>query len=91
MKTRFCYQTNSSCSCGGWKLGNNKLIWKLGWETGIAVSRFSSKRGVRECAGKESDDQEGAPQIVTNTDTAAYLGCSLGLTMPSVLRSGCAV
>lgn len=44
---------------------------------------------MKECADKESDDQEGALQIITNADFAAYLGHSLGLTMLFVLRSPC--
>lgn len=44
---------------------------------------------MKEFADKESDDQEGAPQIITNTDIAAYLGYALGLSMPFVLRSPC--
>lgn len=70
-------------------MGNNKFIWRLGWETSVAVSRSSSKRGVKEFADKASDDQGGASQTVRNTDTAAYFGSSLGLTVPSVLRSPC--
>lgn len=37
----------------------------------------------------QSGDQEGAPEVIINTDIAACLGCSPGLTVPRALRSPC--
>lgn len=42
---------------------------------------------MKEFSDEESGGQEGAAQSTTNTDVTAYLGSSLGLTTPSVLRS----
>lgn len=86
MKTGSCYQTTSSCSCRYWALENNKSIWKLRWDT-VSLYHASLQRERWKYEDKEPDDHGGTPQITTNTDTAACLGYSLGLTMPFVLRS----
>lgn len=80
MKRGSCYQTTSSCSCRCWKLGNNKFIWKLGWATVSLYQASLQREGWKTVADKESDDHKGTLQIATNTDTAACLGYSLGLT-----------
>lgn len=84
MKTGFCCQATSSRFCWGWKLENNKFIWRLGRQASTAVSRFSSKRGAKECA-----DTVWRPRRCT-TDHTKYRHCSLLRLLTRTNRALCA-